>query len=578
MLPKRVISALCLSVIGALSMTALLFAAQGDTTVPDAARQGDRDGLRSLLKQGADVNASQGDGMTALHWAAYNRDLEMGQMLIYAGANVHAATRINSITPLFMAAKNGSAPLIEALLGAGADANSTLTTGTTPLMAAAALGAVEAVTALLEHGADVNATEVAHGQTALTFAAAFNSDAVIKVLMRRGADPTIATNVLVVPPPPDPEDGGQGECQEVSATAQTQDTAATQTADAAPARSQAAAVADGPDKKAKKEEATPQQAADANASECAKQQQQNRGSSDRGGRPEFLGGLSPLLFAAREGHMEAVGALLDAGAGVDEVNPGDKSSPLLVAIVNGHYDVARFLLERGADPTLADTLGATPLYAVVNVQWAPESGYPQPDPTQQKVTHLGLMKALLERGADPNARLKRPLWWTSYTFNRSQVSAAGATPFWRAAQSSDVEAMRVLLAFGADPNIPSEEGVAPLGVAAGAGVHGTAEVFAPGGRLPAVEYLVDELGLDVNRADPDSYTPLHYAAAIGDNEIVLYLVSKGAGVDAVSKHGETVADMANSPETGERRKQPFPETIALLIELGSEFNDKCTRC
>src|SRR5262245_56815884 len=106
--------------------------------VADAAQQGDRDAVKSLLKQAADVNAAQGDGMTALHWAAMKNDADLTQMLLYAGANVRAMTRIGSYTPLVLAAKNGSASVIVPLVAAGADVNTKTANGTTVLMLAAA--------------------------------------------------------------------------------------------------------------------------------------------------------------------------------------------------------------------------------------------------------------------------------------------------------------------------------------------------------------------------------------------------------------------------------------------------------
>ena len=144
--------------------------------------------------------------------------------------------------------------------------------------------------------------------------------------------------------------------------------------------------------------------------------------------------MTPLLFAARQGHLDAVKALLDAGADVNQVSEGDNTTPLLMAIINGHFDLAKFLLEKGADVKSASDNGATPLYAVLNVQWAPKALYPQPRAqTQQKLTHLELMKLLIDKGADVNARLKMKVWYSGYNFDLAGVDEIGATPFWRAA-------------------------------------------------------------------------------------------------------------------------------------------------
>jgi ankyrin repeat protein len=320
------------------------------------------------------------------------------------------------------------------------------------------------------------------------------------------------------------------------------------------------------------------------------------------------GGLTPLMLAVRQGHREAVLALLAAGADVNQVSAGDKTSPLLIATINGRFDLARFLLEQGADPKRAADNGVTPLYAALNVQWAPKALYPQPRAhLQQQTTHLELMKALLEKGADPNARLKRKVWYSGYNFDLSGVDETGATPFWRAAYASDVDAMRLLVAHGADPNLRTQRAagrvrtgdgqreakdvsglppvpvggpaVTPLqaaaGVGYGEGFAANSHHHAPGGMLAAVKYLVEELHADVNAGDHEGNTALHHAAARGDDEMILYLVSQGADVKAVNREGKSTADMANGPV---QRVEPFPKTIALLEKLGAKNNNRCVSC
>ena len=600
MLRKRLVGGFGVGVVGALCMTALILAVPVDTPVADATRDGDIETVRSLLKQGVDVNAAQGDGMTALHWAAFTDHVEIAEMLIYAGGNVEAGTRLNSIKPLFMAAQNGSRSMVETLLAGGADPNSTMSTGTTPLMMAAASGSAAAVTALLDAGAEPNAQESAQGQTALMFAASFNRDEAIKVLVEGGADAAIATKIVNVAERSPRRGrggntrgaarGGRGAPQ-AAAQGQRRGGRNPQAAQArgrgAPPGAQAGAARGSRGRGERPAaEADPLFSAsgipisNGNVGSVRRRQEQNQrgrfgGNGERVRRVEMLGGLTPLMFAARQGHTESVEALLEAGVDINLVSPADKSSPVLVATINGHFDLATLLLDRGADPKLASDAGATPLYAAVNVRWAPEAGYPQPDTTQQQTTYLELMEALLEKGADVNAKLTMELWYTSYTFDLSRVDAAGATAFWRAAQVADVGALRMLVAHGADPEIANDAKVMPLHVATGGGVHGNDEVLAPGGWMPAVRYLVDELSADVNAADDSGYTPLHNAAGIGHNEMVQFLFDKGANVKAVSERGETVADMANGPR---QRIQPFPETIALLLSMGSPFSEKCVSC
>ena len=147
--------------------------------------------------------------------------------------------------------------------------------------------------------------------------------------------------------------------------------------------------------------------------------------------------------------------LVGGGADVNELSAGDKTSPLLIATINGHFDLAKSLLDRARTPTRRDN-GVTPLYAALNVTWAPKALYPQPRAfQQQQLTYLDFMKALLDKGATPNLRLTKKVWYAEYNFDLAGVDEIGATPFWRAAFAGDVAAMKLLMDFGADPNIPT---------------------------------------------------------------------------------------------------------------------------
>jgi ankyrin repeat protein len=585
-----------LSLLGALCLSTVL-AAAGDVLVVDAAMRGDRDAVRSLLKQGADVNAAQGDGMTALHWAAMKNDVEMATMLLYAGANVKASSRLGAYTPLYLAAKNGNAAMVTALIDGGADVKAATGNGTTPLMVAAASGSAEAVKVLLDKGAEVDAKEKAKGETALMFAAAFNRVDAIKVLVEHGADLKATNTVVDLAALTSPEEEFQGRQRGQAGQAQG--------GGGAPAPEPSPASEPGA------RPAAPSGGQQAPATPPARRQQ--TAGVDRQYRYNELvgtqGGMTPLLFAVRQGYADSVKLLVDLGADVNQVSAADKSSPLLIATINGHFDVAEYLLEKGADPTLASSGGVTPLYAALNVQWAPKALYPQPRAyMQQQASYLDLMKDLLDKGAEPNVRLKRKVWYSGYNFDLSGVDEIGATPFWRAAYASDVEAMRLLTAYGADPNIPTMKpagrprtgdggrentddvsglppipvggpAVTPLqaasGVGYGEGFAANSHRNAPGSWLAAVQYLVDDLGVNVNAQDHEGNTAVHHAAARGDNEMIQYLVSKGADVTKVNREGKTTADMANGPV---QRTQPYPETVALLEKLGAKNNHKCVSC
>ncbi len=565
---------LAIGLAGAATSTSL---AAGSSPVADAAMQNDVAAVRALLKQGSDVNAAQGDGMTALHWAAMNNDAALAQVLLYAGANVRATTRINGYTPLFLAAQHGYADVLEVLLRANADPKATSSTGSQPLMLAAASGNVRAVSLLLDAGVDINARDAAKGQTALMYAAGYNRVAAVKLLTSRGADVAIASTVQDLYEFTAEDSEGRPSQGSASAAAAQQEPRPVQPTRPAPPpkRPQVPGV-------------------------------------DRGWvyteLVAYMGGLTPLLLAAREGHADTVMALLDAGADVNQLSAGDKTSPVLIATINGHYDLAKLLLDRGADPRIPSENGVTPLYAVLNCEWAQKANYPQPRAyLQQKLTYLDLMTALLDKGADPNVRLKKKVWYAGYNSDLSGIDESGATPFWRAAYASDVPAMRLLISRAADPTIPTmkpagrqfAEGareaakdvsglppipvggpsVTPLMAASGVGY---AEGFAanshrihPAGWMPAIRYLVEEVGLDVNTRDHDGNTALHHAASRGDNEMIQYLLSKGADLKAINREGQNVADMANGPV---QRTQPYPETLALLEKLGLKHNNRCVSC
>jgi len=436
-------SGLIFSTVAALCLSVMLSA--NAATVADAAMAGDKTAVRALLKQGMDVNAAQGDGMTALHWAARTGDVELAQMLIYAGANVKAMTRLGGYTPLIMAAQVGNAEMIGLLLKSDADAKVATSNGTTPLMLAASAGQADAVRVLLERGADPDAKENARGETALMFAANFNRVEAMKALLEKGANFNAATRVVDLasltqagfggggqgPPPgqgPQAAPGGPatpagapgagrgpaappaGEPQAppaASAAAGAPPTAAPQERPGAPAAAQAGAQAGG------------QGGGGGRGGGAAPP----RGPDIAGVTRQFRfnelvstqGGLTPLLFAARQGHIEAAKTLLDAGADINQHSKGDNTTPLLMAVINGHFDLAKVLVERGADVRAASDNGVTPLYAVLNVQWAPKALYPQPRAyAQQQLSHLEMMKILIDKGADVNARLKMKVWYSGY--------------------------------------------------------------------------------------------------------------------------------------------------------------------
>ena len=585
----------------------------GDAPIADAARRGDAMAVRALLAAGADVNAALGDGMTGLHWAAFNGDVEVARLLVGADADLELGTRLGAHRPLHVAAREGRGEVLVLLLDAGADPSALTTTGATPLHFAAAAGAVQSLSALLNHGASVDPHEPEWGQTPLMFAAALGRTRAVEVLLAAGADPLITARVmdLVERDIADRASERRHRAAVAVLRAQAKGGAVPEAGDPLDASGNAQAPSYPDPLRNAQAAPSPDTSRTAQAREAAREAMELR---QRTGEPVPLnfaglvathGGLSAIHLAAREGHAATVFALLEGGVPLDYPSAADGATPMLMAAINGYFDLAADLLRRGADPNAASDAGATPLYAVLNMHWAPKARHPQPLVyQQQEIGYLELMRALLEAGADVNARLTRTLWYTTYNRDLLGVDRTGATPFWRAAHATDVAAMKLLLEFGADPGLPTikvpqrrfgrgddtdHSGLPPVpvggpavypvhaaaGVGYGQGFAGNSHRHVPDGWMPAMRFLVEEQGADVNQRDHNGYTPVHHAAARGDNEMILYLVEQGADVTAVARSGQTTVDMANGPV---QRIQPFPETVALLERLGAKNNHTCVSC
>ena len=620
--------------IGAVAPGETPVAALVEAPVADAAERGDLEAVRSLLRQGADVNTAQPDGMTALHWAASANDIEIATTLLYAGATVRSTTRVGGYTPLHLASQGGHAEMASLILERGADPDVFTATGVTAMHFAAEADAAGVIKELTAHGGDVDARDAFAERTPLMFAAVRGADAAVRALLEAGADVSLVTRVKdyeVINQELRAEQIQRARVRAAAEEPEEEEEVSEASASPIPAQGQQ----------------PPRPAQAAQAAQPGSPQQPPAARQARPGQPPApgaepstppaepaepppeppvralssaqqigkQGGFSALHYAARQGHRSTAALLLDAGADIDHPTGGDQSSPMLVAVINGNYDLGRDLLERGADPNLLSDDGAGPLFATLNIEWSLRTWYPQPQAfRQQETDYLELMRLLLDAGADPNQRTKTHIWYAAYNAGRMGVDFTGATPFWRAAYATDVQAMRLLVEYGADPNIwtmklPSRRrffdpnfpdtrpeatvtdpsglppvpvggpAVHPLHAASGVG-FGTSRVAqqhrsVPDGWLPAVRYLIDELGVDADLRDHDGYNAIHHSAARGDNETILFLVSRGADIHAISRRGQTTADLANSPE---QRAQPHPATVALLEKLGSHNNHQCRSC
>jgi len=540
------VGGLCICMVAGLLFVSALSAA--DLSLTDAAKQGDREAVRTALSNHADVNASEADGSTALHWAIHRQDLEMADLLIRAGANVNAANDYG-VTGLSLACTNRNAPLVSRLLEASANPNAALWTGETPLMTCSRTGSTEAVKALLARGADVNAHETQKGQTALMWAAANKHSDIVQALIAGGADIRARSEVTSLPEP-----------------------------------FQAPCTPDDP---------------------CLTGRTEGSTYPSTVHFPKTEGGFTPLLFAAQQGDIESARLLLAAGADVND-STTEEGTALLIASASGNEKFAIFLLENGADPNAKDGFGVTPLHYALHEGVLAISSY-KPQPTDRfgwtRPNMPELAKALLDHGADPNAQIAYDFPPYDYApISRSngnflpQVSLVGATPFFLAAASRDLDLMRVLVERRANPRIPAVDGVTPLMVAAGmaherggvgfggnVGVEYTSTADQKKRILEAVKMAV-ELGSDVNAVNEwRGQTAIHAATFMGYTDVIEFLASKGADLNLKDKYGETPMTIAlGDPEGlvyrqlgGARYDYSFrqpkeqKDVAALLLKLGA---------
>ena len=615
-----------------------------------AAQAGRGPAVRALLDAGANANAvTTSGGATPLHMAAAQGNIEAVTALLEHKATVDARESDWAQTPLMWAATYDRVPAIEALIAHGANIEAVSNVENMPDREKAdrASNALRTRKVLALKGAETAPALPAAGAPRVAGAATALADAAASTTAAPKGAPTPPAGAGVVPP-----------SATAPATVRSAETAAAGIPpgnDAAKLAEAAKAAAKNNEPKGKKDDQKkksadeakkvsvpvmipktakdsaldasapkPMSAAPKTAEEPAggpiiggtqAAQGGGRGGMSYGDLVGNKGGLTPLLFAARQGNTESVKALIKAGAKVNHVSDGDHTSPLLMATINGQFDVAKMLLlDDKADSKLASDANATPLYAVINVQWAAKSLYPQPTAQyQQKTTYLALMEELLKAGADVNARLSKHLWYMSFNFDLLGVNTTGATPFWRAAYGTDVEAMKLLIKYGADPKIPTQKpagpprdqdgaiieeaatdatdlsglpqvpaggpGVYPIhaasGVGYGEGFAANAHRHAPDGWLPSVKYLIEDLKLDVNARDFNGYNALHDAAARGDTLLGAYLITKGADIHSISRKGQTVTDMANGPV---QRVPPFSEAVVWFEKAGSKNSNKCKSC
>jgi ankyrin repeat protein len=464
-------------------------------------------GVGAISAFGADARVPDPDGTTPLHWAARHDDLATAAALIKAGADVKAANRYG-VTPINLAATNGSAAMIRKLLDAGVDPNSATPSGETALMTAARVGKLDAVTLLLDRGAKVNAKDDVHGQTALMWAVLENHADVVELLLTRGADINAHTNVTIT-----------------------------------------------------KGEYVPARAAAASGNGIIRQR----------ALPTPNGGMTPLLFAIRDGNVPMIRLLLDRGADLGQ-SSGNHTSPLLIALVNGQVGIATELLNRGADPNAADDYHRAALFAAIELRNFNHEKYGDL-PTDGRDA-LDLIKALLKKDANPNLKTDTVPVHGLMQFDASWVNFDGETPFVRAALSGDIEVMRLLLESGADPNIATVQGSTALMAAAGINwIPGQTYTRSEADYVAAVKLCL-ERGAPVNASNSLGLTAMHGAANRGWTSIMQILADSGAILDAKDKEGRTPMVFAKGIFLAVRPPVAKPEAIALLNKLSSSSSNQ----
>lgn len=482
------------------------------------AEKGLVDNVRHLIREGVDVNSRQNDGSTALHWAVLHDQADTVAALLDAGADPVALNR-NGISPMFLAVQNGNPAIVSELLDAGADPNTLSENGETILMTAAHTGRPDVVSLLLASGALIDARDPDFQQTALMIAVREGHDEVVDMLIRHGARVDARTRVGHEPAylPPCKGTGCGSEGVGINRS----------------------------------------------------------GVPHRGERHDKKGGMTPLLYAARDGRLDAARLLVENGADL-EIREANGITPLLMALLNNQLDVANLLLDHHADVNVDDFYGRSPLFAAVDYRNLDMNSDIEDDPQDNQVDRdpiLPMIQRLLDAGADVDARTKE--WppekkWLYSLNDVSWVDMTGQTAYIRASAAGDIPVMKMLLKYGADPDIATYEGTTAL--MAAAGVNWTvAQTYTVSDEatLEAVKMNI-ALGQDVNATNSMGLTPLLGAANRGANAIIKYLVSEGADLDVTDAVGRSPIRWAEGVFLAAVGAEQKPETIALLKQLMDE--------
>ena len=482
------------------------------------------------------------------------------------------------------AAAAGDAAAVTALLRQKTDVDAAQPDGTTALIWAAHRGDEAMVAQLLKAGADAGLANM-YGASAMGEAATIGHAGIIKLLLKAGVDPGAANVEGQTPLMAVARTGHVDAARvliEAGADVNAIETWGGQSALMwAAAQSQADMVA-----------YLVRHGADVNAKGAARIWQRRITAEPR---PKDLnkGGFTALLYAARQGCIDCARHLVEGGADLNATDP-DRVSPLILALLNFNFDLAHYLIEAGADVNQWDLYGRTPLYTAIDMNTIPIGGRTD-IPTEDQRSGIDIARELLERGANPDIQLKLRPPYRNTAFDRGDNNSliTGATPLLRAAKASDDEAVKLLLAHGAQVDLANVMGVTPfmsaagvdqsnnptrgrfktdedavetvkILVAAGADIHRHAGVY-----RDYLEPFTDPLS-KFKRTAYDGQTALHGAAKKGWNRTVAYLVGLGLDLEARDALGRTPLDLAYGryePAFLDAQPAPLPDTIALLMDL-----------
>ena len=508
------------------------------TRLVDAIQRQDFEAARDLLDAGAvDVDSPQADGATAIAWAAHWDALDTARRLIQTGANVNAANELG-VTPLMLAAHNGSPSMVETLLTAGADPNATRPSGDSSLMVAARVG-----------NADVRATPHTRRRKS------------------KQDDHRWPHRSHV--------GGLRGACRRPHRRSSTREPGSSTSAPSSSDHSSGWATR-------------------VSGSWCCYERERRRTlpSSLRDGDgdpPRTQGGFTPLLYAVLGGHEKTVQVLVDEGVDVRESSP-DGVSALMLALTKRHEELALFLIEQGADPNFDsrdDVLQSNPHLADGQDPLAVEPAEDAADYAGYTALHLAAatgqhaaMRALLARGADPNARMDRPKRFvTAFEIGvfaspgAGRLTQLGSTPFIVAAKAADAEGMRILAEAGADPFATTADGTTALTLAAGLGKRAASDItyydWDQVNAIEAVQVALDR-GIDINAANEWGETALHGATYHAADELIRFLVKQGANIDATNWENQTPVRLAKGHMICCTTYVEHPQIATLLLELGAD--------